>query len=56
MTVFASELDTRNVTTATELREVLKARGWTVNVSVFRGIHQRRHLDFCPEHKPNPEG
>jgi hypothetical protein len=50
--VWASEIDAADQT-AGGLRKVLKARGWTVNVKTWRGIHQHRHLDFCPRHSPD---
>ncbi len=49
--VWDSEIESADQT-AGDLRRVLKARGWTVNVKTWRGIHQHRHLDFCPDHKP----
>ena len=52
---WASEIDAADQN-ATSLRKVLKARGWTVDVKTWRGIHQNRHLDFCPDHKPVKEG
>lgn len=48
-----SHLDLRDLTTAAELRKVLKDRGWRVNVRPSdnpRLLIRQSRLDYCPEH------
>jgi hypothetical protein len=52
--VWASQTMLRDATAAS-LRKELKRSGWTVDISTLGDIHQKRHLDFCPDHKPGKE-
>ena len=47
------EIDRNDVTTARDVRRILKARGWLVNVPVKDGTGRVRRLDFCPHHNPD---
>lgn len=47
----SDSLDLRDVN-ATEVRAILRRRGWTVNLPNPDADSRVRRLDFCPDHKP----